>query len=164
MKTKIGIYEKAFPDEFTLEEKFAKASELGYDFVEICIDTDPIRFHRLDWTKADCDKILEFTEKYGLEICTFSLSYVRLHPLGLLDENSNKQGLDAVRKTIEISKNLGVKTILLNAYDVYGEESTQENYDRMIQNFKKVAEMAEAAEIVVGLENAEMPVGHTVRQ
>ena len=44
----LGLYEKAFPDDLPLEEKLLLSKELGYDFMEFCVDLNPQRAARLE--------------------------------------------------------------------------------------------------------------------
>lgn len=56
-KYRIGLYEKAMPDELNWREKLICAKECGYDFVEISIDESEARLSRLNWTKEERQSI-----------------------------------------------------------------------------------------------------------
>ena len=52
-KNPLGIYEKAFPSEYTWEQILRGAKEAGYDFVEMSIDESAGRLSRLDWSAEE---------------------------------------------------------------------------------------------------------------
>ena len=54
MKNLLGIYEKALP-ELSWDERYAMASEAGYDFIELSIDKN--RLNKLDYSDEDIAEI-----------------------------------------------------------------------------------------------------------
>lgn len=164
MMNKVGIYEKSFPDDYSLEKKIQLTKKYGFDFMELCIDTEPTRIERLSWDLSQWQNIRSQSDRHDHKFETISLSYLRLIPLGSLDDTVNKKALQAIERTLEISKILGVKVILVNTYDVYNEPSTCETVKRMIENLKQVAVLAEQYEVVIGLENAEMDIGSSIEK
>ena len=54
---RVGLYEKALPNDLSWEDKLKTTKELGFDFLEISVDESDERRSRLDW----CDE-----EVYGL--------------------------------------------------------------------------------------------------
>lgn len=164
MMNKVGIYEKSFPDGYSLEKKIQLTKKYGFDFMELCIDTEPTRIERLSWDLSQWQNIRSQSDRHDHKFETISLSYLRLIPLGSLDDTVNKKALQAIERTLEISKILDVKVILVNTYDVYNEPSTCETVKRMIENLKQVAVLAEQYEVVIGLENAEMDIGSSIEK
>lgn len=63
---KLGVVSAAFPPDWTLEQRFAKAKELGLDGVQLGMDTTGDV--RIDSTKEEMLAIRALAEKYGLEI------------------------------------------------------------------------------------------------
>lgn len=160
----LGLYEKAFPKETPLEEKLAAAKECGFDHMELCIDPEPSRAQRINWTKAQQREVRRMGEDAGIPFTTLSLSLLRNWPLGLIDDNKNRIALDAFQKGVDIAAELGSRVMLINGYDVYGEASTPETRARFLENLPKLAEICEKAGVMVGVENAEQEFCSCVRQ
>ena len=160
----LGLYEKAFPQTMPLKDKLIAARDCGYDHMELCVDPDPIRSQRVNWTKAEQRELKRMSEDIGIPFTTFSLSVLRKWPLGLLDEEKNRTALDVFKKGVDIAVELGSRVMLINGYDVYGEPSTPETRAHFLENLPKLAEICEAAGLMVGVENAEQDFCCCVRQ
>lgn len=46
----LGIYEKAFPEDWSWERRLAEAKALGFDYMELSIDESDGRLERLLWS------------------------------------------------------------------------------------------------------------------
>lgn len=151
----LSLYEKAMPDNLTLLEKIHKSIELGFDSCEICIDLNKERQKRVKWSGKKRKEILNYCDQHEIQIPTLSLSAVRQFPLGLLDDEKNSEALQLIEEALIFCQNLSIKTMLLNAYDVYYEDSTVATQKRFGENLYRVTELAEKYKITIGLENAE---------
>lgn len=151
----LGLYEKAIPDDVSLEEKLLIAKRTGYDYLELCVDLDPKRGARLDWSRKERRDFVDFMIDNDLHLTTLSLSKLRGCPLGLLDEAKNAEAFEIARKGIDLACDLGAQIVLINGYDVYDEESTPETRARYAKNLPLVAAMAAKRGVMVGIENAE---------
>lgn len=160
----LSLYEKAMPDSLTLLEKIQKSIELGFDSCEICIDLNRKRQERIKWSSKQRNEIINYCALKEIQIPTLSLSAVRQFPLGLLDKQKNSDALHLIEETLIFCQDLSIKTMLLNAYDVYYENSTVATKNRFDENMYRVAELAEKYEIVIGLENAEKKFADTAEK
>lgn len=151
----LGLYEKAFPDNLSLNEKMLAAKEIGYDFLEICIDVNPEREIRLDWTKTQRKEFVSFMFDNDISLRTISLSLLRKYPLGMLDTNINQLSLEVLEKGLEFASDLGAKIVLINGYDVFDGPSTPETAKRFMENIIKAVAIAAEKGVVLGIENAE---------
>lgn len=52
---RLGLYEKAMPDELSLEEKLLLAKKIGFDYVEISIDETEEKIQ--DWILTKKEKM-----------------------------------------------------------------------------------------------------------
>lgn len=158
----LGLYEKAMPDDLSLEEKLLTAKELGYDHMELCIDMNLERQKRLDWTKEERKYWANFTRDNGIPVRTFSLSAMRGCPLGICDDAMNEKAFVMLEKAAILATELGSRVILFNGYDVYDEPSTPETRARFVANLHKAAAIGEKYGIILGLENADKEICDSV--
>ncbi|NTW72066.1 MAG: L-ribulose-5-phosphate 3-epimerase [Eubacteriaceae bacterium] len=163
-KYSLGLYEKAFPDELSLKEKMLLAKEIGYDFLEICIDLNPERELRLDWTKTQRKELIDFMFDHDISLRTISLSLLRKYPLGMIHRDMNKLSLEILEKGLNFASDLGAKIVLINGYDVFNEPSTPETSNRFMENITKAAALAAEKGIILGIENAEKEFMNTVKK
>lgn len=150
----LGLYEKAMPDDLPLTEKLLTARELGYDYMELCVDMNPQRAARLDWTPDQRHELTEFLFRNGLHLTTLSMSVLRRCPLGERAENV-PLFMDTMRKGIDLACDLGAHVILFNGYDTYSTPSTPETRQRFYDNLPAAVAMAAKRGIILALENAE---------
>ena len=158
----LGMYEKALPNDMPLEEKLDRAKEAGFDYVELCIDQNKDRAKRLNWSREEIRYWRELAWEKGIPFTTFSLSYLRDMPLGILDTKMNRQSLETIERACEIAVGLGSRVILINGYDVYYEPSTPATRERFFENLNKAVEIATRYGIAIGIENAEMSFCKTI--
>ncbi len=152
---KLGLYEKAMPDDMPLEEKLLGAKETGYDHMELCVDLDPERQKRLDWTKEERAYWRNFMYENDIPVTTFSLSALRGCPLGELDVEKNQQAFDMIEKGAKLACDLGSRVMLINGYDVYDTPSTPQTTAQFYKNLEKAVAICEKYGILLSIENAE---------
>jgi L-ribulose-5-phosphate 3-epimerase len=148
----IGIYEKALPSSFTFEEKLLSAKDAGFDYLEISIDETDEKLARLDWSKQQREELKRLISSTGVLIPSMCLSGHRRFPFGSKDEDTRKKALDIMRKAIELSVDLGIRTIQLAAYDVYYEEADETTKAMFIEGMEKSIAMASKAGVMLALE------------
>jgi len=160
----LGIYEKAMPDTLSLEDKLLAAKENGFDFLELCIDQDSSRQNRLDWPAKDRADLRHFMSSHVITAATLSLSALRDFPLGSPDPGRASHGIGMLRKSIDLASDLGCRIVLINAYDVFDEESGEGTGLRFLANLDHCTRYAAARGVMIGLENADRAFGDTVRK
>ncbi|MCB2340614.1 L-ribulose-5-phosphate 3-epimerase [Clostridium estertheticum] len=148
----IGIYEKALPSSFSWEEKLTSAKEAGFDYLEISIDETDERLARLEWSKEEREKLKKLISATGVMIPSMCLSGHRRFPFGSKDGNTRSKALDIMKKAIELSADLGIRTIQLAAYDVYYEEEDEITKAFFIEGMEKSIAMASKAGVMLALE------------
>lgn len=83
---RIGLYEKALPNDLSWKEKLEKAKELGFDFLEISIDESDERRQRLDWSNEEIYALRRLCEQYEMPLQSMCLSAHRKFPFGWLTQ------------------------------------------------------------------------------
>ncbi len=157
----LGIYEKAFPESLSLEEKLEKAKDFGFDFLEISIDESDEKLARLDMDELERKNLLN-TIKRTTPLGSICLSAHRKYPLGSEDEETAKRSLRIMEKAIHFATIFGVRIIMLAGYDTYYESSNE----RTRQNFEKrlghCIQLAAMSGVILAFETMETPFMNSV--
>ena len=160
----LGLYEKAMPSTLSWKEKMLAAKKAGYDFIEISIDETDDKLSRLEMTRKERAELLDLMEETGMPIRTMCLSGHRKYPLGSMDENIRKRGMEIMEKALQLAEDLGVRIIQLAGYDVYYEEGSEQTKKLFSENLKKATEMAAKKGILLGFETMETEFMNTVQK
>ncbi len=161
----VGIYEKAFPAEYSWEQILTSAKLAGYDFVEMSIDESPktpgsaalVSFR----TRPRFDKQSSIPGcQFGgwVLVPTASSRSAALHP------NYARQGLDILYRSIELAADLGVRVIQIMGYDAFYEPSNAETQARYLEGLQTGVKWASAAGIILALENGDSELVDSVEK
>jgi L-ribulose-5-phosphate 3-epimerase UlaE len=151
------------PDSLSLEDKLLAAKEIGFESLELCIDQERSRQNRLDWPAKDRAELRRFMSGKAIT-ATLSLSALRDYPLGSPDPRRVSHGIGLLEKAIDLASDLGCRVVLINAYDVFDEESDHGTGSRFLANLGHCTHHAARRGVVIGLENADRAFGDTVRK
>ncbi len=151
----VGIYEKAFPDDFSWEQILSSARLAGYDFVEMSIDESSERLDRLNWSLSDRAVLRQAIYNTGVPIWGMGISAHRKFPLGSAASELRKQGLDILSRSIDLAADLGVRVIQIMGYDVFYEPSSADTQARFLDGLRTGALWASSAGMVLALENVD---------
>ncbi len=161
-KFKIGIYEKAINNKWSIEEKISIAKKAKYDFIEFSIDESDEKIKRLDYSQKEIDEIKLILVKNNFRFNSMTLSAHRKYPFGSSDPEKVKKAFWIMERAIYLSKELGISNIQLAGYDVYYEESNEKTKKRFAANIKKVAKIAEKNSIMLSFEIMDTPFMGTI--
>ena len=154
---RLGIYEKAFPAEWSWEERLCRAAELGYDFLEISIDESRPRLERLEQASSERSQIRQAIAASGVPITSLCLSAHRLYPLGSHTPNIRQRGLEILRQAIDLAGDIGLRIVQLMGYDVFYEPSDAETQALFIDGVAQGVWWASQSGVMLGLENVDAP-------
>lgn len=150
-----GIYEKALKPQ-TFERMFEDARGCGYDAFELSLDGTDQRLHRLDWGKKELSEVWQAAQNTGIKLLTACLSGNKRFPLGSSYPAVVQQGMEIVRKAIELSGTLGIRVVQVSGFDVFDQEArTQETRSRYLDNLEKCVRIAERACVTLAIEPVE---------
>lgn len=158
---RLGIYEKAMPDNLSWIEKLRLVKKCGFDFMELSIDESDQRLNRL----IDIDQqrlIKQAIEETNVPIYSICLSGHRKYPLGSHDKHIQRKALKIMSNALELAVFLGVQRIQMAGYDVYYEESDQITHDNFLRNLKVCVEMAAGHGIILAFETMETNFMNTI--
>src|SRR5512135_1937205 len=154
-KIPVGVYEKAFPTEYSWEQILTSAKQAGYDFVEMSIDESPERLERLHWSHSDRAALRQAIFNTGMPVWGMGVSAHRKFPLGSASSDLRQQGLDILYRSIELAADLGVKVIQIMGYDAFYEPSTESTQACYLEGLREGIHWASTAGIMLGLENGD---------
>lgn len=152
LRHRVGLYEKALPNELRWEDKLATTKELGFDFLEISIDESDERRNRLDWNDEEVYALRRLCEKHGVPLHSMCLSAHRKFPFGSADPAIREQAVIHMEKAISLAYKLGIRTIQLAGYDVYYEPADKVTHKRFIEGMKLSAQLAERSGVMLAVE------------
>jgi len=159
-----GIYEKALPAAFDWDRKTRSAKAAGFDFVELCMDENPQRLARLDLPASEARELATIASDNGLSMHSLCLSAHRKFPLGSMDDRLAAQAVELTKKTLDFADHTGLKVLQIAGYDVFYEESTPETCARFRRGLRTIASLAEAYDVMLGLENVDAEMSKTITQ
>ena len=154
-KIPVGIYEKAFPADYSLEQILSAAKEIGYDFVELSIDESPERLARLDWSKSERDTLRQVISDTGIPFWGMGVSAHRKYPLGSVSADTRQRGLEILFQSINLAVELGLRVIQIMGYDAFYEPSNEVTQSYYLEGLKAGVHWASAAGVMLALENVD---------
>ncbi|MEZ8466021.1 L-ribulose-5-phosphate 3-epimerase [Vibrio splendidus] len=152
LRHRVGLYEKALPNELSWEDKLKQTKELGFDFLEISVDESDERRSRLDWNDEEVYALRHLCEKHGVPLQSMCLSAHRKFPFGSADPEIREQAVIHMEKAISLAYKLGIRTIQLAGYDVYYEPADKVTHQRFIEGMKLSARLAERSGVMLAVE------------
>ena len=160
---KLGLYEKATPQELGWEERLQVAAECGFDYMEISVDESDARQARLDWTPAERQEVVQAMRNTGVPLGSMCLSGHRKWPFGAKDPAKRARSLEMMDKALDLACDLGLHVIQLAGYDAYYDEDKWDGSEACFaENLARATEMAAEAGVVMGFETMETPFMDTV--
>ena len=161
-KNPVGVYEKAFPEEYSWEQILVSARQAGYDFVEMSIDESPRRLDRLKWSPSERAELRQAIHNTGVPVWGMGISAHRKFPLGSASAALRQQGLDILYQSIELASDLGVRVIQVMGYDAFYEPSNTDTEARYLEGLSTGIRWASAAGVLLALENVDTELVNSV--
>lgn len=158
----LGIYEKALPSGEDWLARLQLAAELGFDFVEMSIDESDIRLARLDWSTEQRLALVKAVAISGVRVPSLCLSAHRRFPLGSEDDEVRAQGLEIMRKAIQLAQDVGIRVIQLAGYDVYYQQGNDKTRARFREGLQQAVEMASRAQVTLAMEIMDSPLMNSI--
>lgn len=160
----LGLYEKAMPNGLGWPRMLESARLGGFDRLEISIDEGDERLSRLDWSASQRADFCAVVSNSGTAVTTMCLSGHRKYPFGSHDAAVRERALDIMKKSVELSFDVGIRIIQLAGYDVYYEQSDEDTLRWFAENLAKAVEFASEAGVILAFETMETPFMDTVNK
>lgn len=151
----IGIYEKALPGFSAWRLALDSAKTAGFDFVEMSVDESPERLARLDWSAGQRKSLRVAIADTGIPVITMCLSAHRKFALGSASTETRQQGLDILKKAIQLAVDTGIRVIQIAGYYVYYEPHREDSLLRYQESLAYGIEWAAKAGVMLALENVD---------
>ena len=148
----LGLYEKAFPLEWSWEKRLSIAKEIGFDYMEISIDESDERIARLYWSEDQIMDLFNLCKKTAMPIRSMCLSTHRRFPFGSSNIHIKMKAYELMEKAILFAESMGIHVIQLAGYDVYYEPSTDDSKMAFLEGMKWAAEKAEQHQVMLAME------------
>lgn len=161
---RLGLYEKAMPNDLTWQQKFSAAKQAGFDFIEISIDETDEKLARLDMPAEQREELVRRMHSHGIFLETMCLSGHRRFPLGSEDPGVGRQSLEVMQKAVLLARDLGVRIIQIAGYDEYYNESNDTTRANFACNLAKSVAFAAQYGVMLAFETMETPFLNTVRK
>lgn len=161
---RLGLYEKAMPNQLSLTEKLKLAKQCGYDFVELSIDETEEKIARLDMGANEREEICRAGIDLGIAYESICLSAHRKYSLGSKDEETRARGMEIMRKAVLLASDLGIRVIQIAGYDVYYEKSDPSTVKRFEEGLRKGVEFAAMYGVMLAFETMETCFMDTVEK
>ena len=153
----LGIYEKALPKGLSWMTRLSLAQALGFDFVEMSIDESDERLARLDWSPAERASLRAAVDETGVTVPSMCLSGHRRFPFGSRDPDIRAKAREIMRKAIDLSVSVGLRTIQLAGYDVYYEPGDDGTRQRFVEGLRWAVDEAARSQVMLAVEIMDTP-------
>lgn len=151
----VGVYEKAFPEQLSIEEMLFLSKNAKYDYFELSIDRTEKRINRLNDKQYIYD-INKAIDKIGIPISSIGVSALGTYTLGNTSENIRNIARGIFLNAVDFALELGARIIQIPAADMPKfEERSEINKSLFFKNLKEVLNYASMKGIMVGIENME---------
>jgi L-ribulose-5-phosphate 3-epimerase len=153
---KKGICWGTLPPELSIAERFALAADAGFDGVEPRVE-DPGSKDIVAYDSSDAAlrASVQMAKDNGLTFCSLmgGGAHVRQHPIVSDDAAERVKGIDSVKRLIDITAAIDAGVLLLVPHWIEDKVRYDVAYNRTADALNAVKGHAEAAGVVVGIEN-----------
>ena len=159
---RLGLYEKAMPDELSLVEKLEATARSGFDYMEISIDETEEKLARLKLGGEELSRLVNAMDGSGISIDSMCLSGHRKYPLGSSDTAIRRRSMEIMAGAIDFAAKTGIRIIQLAGYDVFYEDSTPTTRRYFEDNLRLSVAMAAQRGVMLAIETMDTDLMNTV--
>jgi len=141
----LGLYEKALPDQMSLEKKISACFETGFDFIELSIDENPLRLSRLG------NASFEFSSQEKNKFPSINVSTLKTFCFSGLDETF-QEAVSLMEQVISFAAEIKADTVQITAFP-FSENISFEQKKQLFEEFlRRILKTAEKRNIIVSFE------------
>lgn len=149
-----GIYEKALCGD-TWAELFRHATDSGYAYVELSVDSSPRKLSRLEWTRDERADVRQQARAANSRIGTIVLSAHRDFPWGSADPEIRRRADALALDAVALAHDLGANCVQLAGYFSFGGPRAQNARDHFVEGVSRLAPFAIDAGVTLAIENVD---------
>lgn len=160
----VGSYEKAFPEEVSLNDMLTTSAESGYDFFELSIDRTDKRIDRL-YNREFQEEMISVLNNSPIRIGSICLSALGTYTLGSPDKVNRNKAIDIFMHAVLFAEKCCIPIVQIPACDVPKFDARSKYTDNLfMENLAFVIDYASIHGVLVGLENMENDYMDSVRK
>src|SRR5690625_1428174 len=148
-----GINQWCYPNGTSLENVLEYSQNAGFDAVELNLNPPGEVGLTTETTKQEAEDIKALASSYNIQLRSLSTSLLWKTPLSSPDEAVRNEGIQVVKKMLEVASYIGMDTILVVPGTVTPEVSYDECYRRSFEAIKQTIPTAEKYNVKIGIEN-----------
>jgi L-ribulose-5-phosphate 3-epimerase len=142
-----GAKPQTFPNMW--EEEFEHASRLGFDSIEWLFTGNPEQ--NPIWSDEGVEKIIDVSRRSSVRVLSVCAHYFMNKPLFRGRNTECRDRLIVLKRLIEMSSRLGIRTVLMPVME-NAELANDDERDRLVMLLSEVLPLAESRGINIGLE------------
>lgn len=158
----VGLYEKAIPNGYSLQEKLQIAKQNGYDFMELSVDESDEKIARLSGEGAK--EVVRVVREGTLPVLTMCLSANRRFPIGSEQESVRARGVAIIKEAVDLAVSCGIRIVQLAGYDEYYCEQNENTKERFCEALIEVVGYASRHATMLAIENVDTPFMDTLEK
>ena len=160
---KLGIYEKALPEDTDWQEKLTIAEKLNFQFIEMSVDESAERLARLNWSRQQRSEFRQLVGDSQLTVPSICFSGHRKFTLGSHDSAIRKKSRRMFKEAIDLAVDLGVRNIQLAGYDVYYDEKPDtDTHNWFVEGIREGAAYAARENVMLSMEIMDTPYMNSI--
>jgi len=159
---RLGIYEKALPQNLSWQQRLLLAKDLGFCFVEMSVDETDERLERLSWTTEERLDLIHAIIESKVTVPSMCLSGHRRYPLGSKDASVREKAIKLMHQAILLAVDVGIRVIQVAAYDEYYAPSDGETDALFRQSFAICEQMAKQYQVMLSFEIMDTPYFNSI--
>ncbi|MGN7357249.1 sugar phosphate isomerase/epimerase family protein [Paenibacillus sp. SAF-054] len=150
---KKGINQWCFPAGTPLGKVLRTSAAAGFDTIELNLYASGGVGLTMDTTPEEAKAMRRLVRSYGLSISSLSTEMLGRYPLSSADSEVRSQGVESIRKQIELARELEVDTILVVPGRIEAEVTYEEVWDRSQRALQPLIDELDGSGVSIAIEN-----------
>ena len=150
---KKGINQWCFPAGTPLSKVLRTSAAAGFETIELNLYASGGVGLTMDTTPEAAKAMRRLVRSYGLSISSLSTEMLGRYPLSSADSEIRSQGVESIRKQIELARELEVDTILVVPGRIEAEVTYEEVWDRSQRALQPLVDELDGSGVRIAIEN-----------
>ena len=150
---KKGINQWCFPAGTPLSKVLRTSAAAGFETIELNLYASGGVGLTMDTTPEAAKAMRRLVRSYGLSISSLSTEMLGRYPLSSADSEIRSQGVESIRKQIELARELEVDTILVVPGRIEAEVTYEEVWDQSQRALQPLVDELDGSGVRIAIEN-----------